>query len=97
MSAGNWKELFRACTEGDLALVKYHVSEGVDLNHQHPEILSTPLVTAILNGFTEIALYLIDHGADVRLESYFDQLTPLKAAKKMNDKVVLQKIKLISA
>lgn len=46
MSGGDWKELFNAGCEGDLALVEYHVKCGVDVNDAHPEFLSTPLVGA---------------------------------------------------
>lgn len=93
MSAGDWKELYRAVDEGDLSLVKFHTQNGVNLNYQHPEILMTALVTAIKNGHTEIAIYLLNSGADPRLESFFDQLTPLKAALKYQNTQVLNKLK----
>lgn len=93
MSAGDWKELYRAVDEGDLALVQLHTKNGVNLNYQHPEILMTVLVTAIKKGHSEIALYLLQNGADPKLESYFDQLTPLKAAIKYKNNAVLEKLK----
>ena len=92
MSAGDWKDLYRATDEGDFELVKYHVKRGVNVNYQHPEILMTVLVTAIKNGHTDIALFLIENGADPKLESYFDQLKPLDAALKFNDQIVLKKL-----
>jgi ankyrin repeat protein len=92
MSAGDWKDLFRAADEGDFELVKYHVKRGVNVNYQHPEILMTVLVTAIKNGHTEIALFLLENGADPRLESYFDQMRPLDAALKFDNKLVLNKL-----
>jgi uncharacterized protein len=93
MSAGNWKELYQAATEGNLDLVKYQIKEGANPNYQHPEILATPLVAAITNGHTEVALYLLDNGADPTLESYFDNLTPLKAAKKNKNKELISALK----
>ena len=81
MSGGNWKEMFNAGCEGDLALVDYHVSAGVDVNYAHPEFLSTPLVAAILAGQQEVALYLLSHGARPGLPSEFDGVTPLQAAR----------------
>jgi len=42
MDGGNWKEMFAAAEAGDLDLVEYHVSRGVDVNYAHPEFLSTP-------------------------------------------------------
>lgn len=80
MSGGNWKEMFNAGCDGDLALVQYHVKAGVDVNYAHPEFLSTPLVAAILAGQTEVALYLLDHGAIPTLPSEFDGMTPMQAA-----------------
>lgn len=82
MSGGNWKELFQAGCEGDLALVEYHVKCGVDVNYAHPEFLSTPLVGAILAGQQEVALYLLAHGAMPDLPSESDGLTPIQAARR---------------
>jgi uncharacterized protein len=83
MSGGNWKELFIAGCEGDLALVEYHVKCGVDVNYAHPEFLSTPLVGAILAKQEEVALYLLDHGAIPDLPSEFDGVTPIQAARRV--------------
>ena len=83
MSGGNWKEMFNAGCEGDLALVEHHVKSGVDVNYAHPEFLSTPLVAAILAGQEAVALYLLDHGANPALPSEFDAATPLQAARQM--------------
>ncbi len=80
MDGGNWKEMFNAACDGDLELVKYHVKNGVDINYAHPEFLSTPLVACTLAGHEEIALYLLESGANPNLPSEFDGLTPLQAA-----------------
>lgn len=82
MSGGNWKELFNAGCEGDLALVEYHVKCGVDLNYAHPEFLTTPLVGAILAGQEEVALFLLAQGALPDLPSELDGLTPIQAARR---------------
>ncbi len=81
MSGGHWKEMFNAACSGDLALVQYHVKNGVDLNYAHPEFLSTPLVACILAGQDAVALYLLAQGANPHLHSEFDGLTPLQAAR----------------
>ena len=83
MSGGNWKEMYLAGCEGDLALVEYHVKAGADVNYAHPEFLSTPLVAAILAGQQDVALYLLDHGAIPDLPSEFDAATPMQAARKV--------------
>lgn len=82
MSAGDWKDLYQASLDGDLALVRYHLSSGVDPNYQHPEILCTPLVASLIHGHDDVAAYLLDHGADPHLRSEFDGLTPLQAARR---------------
>jgi len=84
MSAGDWKELYSAASSGNLSLVQYHISNGVNPNYQHPEILATPLLAAISHGHIAIAKYLLNHGADPYLVSEFDNMTALQAAKHYN-------------
>jgi ankyrin repeat protein len=83
MSGGNWKEMYAAAEEGDLALVTYHVQRGVDVNYAHPEFLSTPLVATILARQEEVALYLLESGANPCLHSEFDGMTPVQAARQV--------------
>ena len=83
MSGGDWKDMYNAADSGDLALVRYHIEAGVDPNYQHPEIMRTPLVISLLQGHTEVAQYLLDHGASVNLVSDYDSLTPLQAAQQV--------------
>jgi len=82
MSAGDWKDLYQAALDGNLPLVQHHIREGVDPNYQHPEILCTPLVASLVQGHADVARYLLDHGADPRLLSQFDGMTPLQAARR---------------
>ncbi len=82
MSAGDWKDLYQAAVDGNLSLVRYHISQKVNPNYQHPEILRTPLVASLVEGHREIAHYLLAHGADPSLVSELDDLTPLQAARK---------------
>ena len=92
MSGGDWKEMFNAGCEGDLALVQHHVKSGIDVNYAHPEFLSTPLVAAILAGQEAVALYLLDHGANPALASEFDAATPLQAARQKGLVAVEEKL-----
>ncbi|KHD88382.1 MAG: ankyrin [Bdellovibrio sp. ArHS] len=93
MSAGDWKEMYSAAQRGDMELVRYHIENGVNPNYQHPEILATPLVAAIAAGHTEVALYLLEHKADPRLKSFFDDQTPLEAATFYKNKIVLEELR----
>jgi uncharacterized protein len=81
MSGGDWKRLYQAVDAGDFVLVRYYMNEGMDPNFQHAEVLRTLLVTSLINGDSEIAHYLLAHGADPNLVSELDNLTPLQAAK----------------
>lgn len=81
MDGGNWKEFFNAACEGDIELVRYHVERGVDVNYAHPEFLSTPLVACALAGQEEVALYLLESGANPGLFSEFDGKYPIQAAR----------------
>jgi ankyrin repeat protein len=82
MSAGDWKSLYQAAVEGDLALVTHHLADGVNPNYQHPEILRTPLVASLIEGHLAVASYLLAKGADPALVSELDNLSPLQAAQR---------------
>lgn len=72
--------MFNAACAGDLDLVRWHVQHGVDVDYAHPEFLSTALVACTLAGREEVALYLLQAGANPNLHSEFDAMTPLQAA-----------------
>ncbi|HEX2009338.1 MAG TPA: ankyrin repeat domain-containing protein [Roseateles sp.] len=80
MSGGDWKEMYGAAIDGDVALLRYHLDKGVDPNFQHPEFQCTALVGALLAGQLETSHALLAGGADPRLLSEFDALTPAQAA-----------------
>ena len=90
MSGGDWKDMYNAAHDGDLALVRYHIEAGVNPNYQHPEIMRTPLVTSLLQGHTEVARYLVARGASVHLLSDYDSLTPLQAAQRVGAHALVQ-------
>lgn len=79
MSAGDWKNFYKACIIGELATVKYYVKEKIDIDYQHPEISRTALVAAIIEGQHEVAIYIIKQGANIRLISCADGLNALEA------------------
>ncbi len=97
MDGGNWKEMFNAACEGDLDLVRYHVSNGVDVNYAHPEFLSTPLVASILARQEEAALLLLESGADPHLPSEFDALTPIQAASRVGLPALVTRLQALGA
>lgn len=80
MSHGDYKDFFRAACEGDLELVRHHLRQGVDVDFIHPEVMSTALVATIEAGRSDVALELLEHGADPVLVSPLEGCGPLAAA-----------------
>lgn len=80
MSAGDWKDMFRAACAGDADLVRHHLEHGVDPDFVHPEFQSTALVAAILARQESVADLLLEHGADPLLVSPLEGQTPAQAA-----------------
>lgn len=82
MSGGDWKDLYAAASTGDVELVRFHLRNGIDPDYVHPEYQCTVLVAAIVNGHEDVALALLDAGADPTLYSELDDLTPVQAARR---------------
>jgi uncharacterized protein len=97
MSSGNWKELFDAACAGNLDLVRYHVRNGVNVNHIHPEYTGTILVASILAKQETAALELLAYGADPHLYSQQDGFNPVQAAMQARLPVVEQKLRSMGA
>lgn len=93
MAAGDWKEMLKACEEGNLELVKYHIQAGVNPNYQHPEYLTTPLIVSIEHGYKEICVYLLEQGANPNLKAGFSEDSPLKIAKQYKSKDIIKLLK----
>jgi uncharacterized protein len=53
MGHGDWKDMFRGVQNNDFELVKYYIRMGIDLNYQHPEFLTSPLIETIRVGCSE--------------------------------------------
>lgn len=60
-------DLQMAVITGDIDSVKQHIKAGSDLNAKEPNRGSTPLITAIVFDKKEIALALIEGGADLNI------------------------------
>lgn len=90
MAAGDWKDLLKATQIGDLNLVKYHIENGIDLNYQHPEFLTTPLIESIEHRQPEVTACLLANGADPKLNPGFSSDSPIAVARRVNNKAAIQ-------
>ena len=57
--------LHEAVIQGDMVAIRQHIKAGSDLDEKEANGGSSPLITAAVFGKTEIALALIEAGADV--------------------------------
>lgn len=64
---------------GQLEMVKLLVSKGAEIDAVD-EDNSTPLISAVDNGYLEIAQYLVNQGADVNTKTLASGVTPLHLA-----------------
>lgn len=72
-------DIHAAALMGDLKTIRQHIAAGTDLEQKDPIGGSTPLITACVFGNTEVAIALMDAGADVDAMNN-DGSTPLHCA-----------------
>lgn len=78
---GAWKELLKASEEGNLKLVEYNLSVGIDPNFQHPEFFTAPIFEAVRNGHLDVVRLLVERGgADPDLVEEMTDSSPLEVA-----------------
>lgn len=80
---GDWKALYRAAREGEVAEVRRWLDAGVDPNFQHPEFGTTPLIAAAERNQMETAKVLIGGGAHPDAVSDWDRCTAEQAAREL--------------
>ena len=60
-----WSPIQMAANRGQMAVVKYLLEKGADINYVHPVAHHTAFHLAALSGYTEMAKFLASKGADV--------------------------------
>jgi uncharacterized protein len=63
-----WSPLQMAANKGDIAIVKYLLSKGAEINYLHPIANHTAFHLAALNGQEEMVKFLAKNGADVNIK-----------------------------
>ncbi len=86
MSGGNWKDMYKGVTNGDVEVVRFHLRNGVDPNYQHPEFGTTALLESVRKGHLEVARVLLEHDAKVDLQEHWGDDTPIALAEKLRRK-----------
>lgn len=90
MSHGNWKDLFAGVEKNDLELVKYHIKTGVDVNYQHPEFLTSPLIESIRLNHIEMMILLLENGASPDIKEVYSNKTAVSIAEEVGNDEVLK-------
>ena len=94
----NWRPLHWAAYEGNLEMARLLIEEGdakADIKGNSTFIIRetpTPLYTAIDNGASELALYLIDHTQELDALCDANHETAMTQAVRSNDLAVLKKL-----
>ncbi|MEL6718666.1 MAG: ankyrin repeat domain-containing protein [Bacteroidota bacterium] len=88
-AGGNWKEMFHAAENGDLELVRYHLSTGIDPNYQHPEYSTGALLESVRKGHLDIVELLLENGAKPDIVKDFGTETPMSIAVAQNNKAAI--------
>ena len=63
-----WSPIQMAANKGDIAIVKYLISKGGDINYVHPVAQHSAFMLAALNGQEEMVRFLAKSGADVNVK-----------------------------
>ncbi len=90
MASGDWKALLKAIQDGDLESARHFIQLGVDINYEHPEMLTTPLIEAVHNGQEEMVALLLEHGAAPRQRAGFGEKTALEIARAGKQEKIVQ-------
>lgn len=85
MSGGNWKAMFKAVQDGDLALVHCYLKLGVDPNYQHPETMASAVAESIRFNEMDILILLLESGANPHIKEVFGGATPMSVANNKNN------------
>jgi ankyrin repeat protein len=73
---GGFAALHFAARQGHIDAVKTLLEFGADLNQPNPGDRMTPLLVAVINGHFDLAMYMLDKGANPNV-SAFNGVTPL--------------------
>mmetsp|Transcript_32432 Transcript_32432/g.66294 ORF Transcript_32432/g.66294 Transcript_32432/m.66294 type:complete len:331 (-) Transcript_32432:261-1253(-) len=93
-NGGDWKEMGKAATDGNLFVLRYYLDRGIDPNFQHPEYMTTPLLEAIRAGALPAVTVLLEHtnSADPTIAGNCEGQTPLELAMELKHHDIVDKL-----
>jgi uncharacterized protein len=80
MSHGNWKDMFKAVQENDVELIDFYIRQGIDLNYQHPEYMTSPLIESVRCNHLEITKLLLANGALPEIKEVYSNKSAVEIA-----------------
>ncbi|KAH7824085.1 putative Ankyrin repeats (3 copies) [Monocercomonoides exilis] len=85
--------LHAACEKGSMALIKFFLERGIDINAQEDKESggNTPLLISIKLGFNDATLFLLNNGADVDIADS-NGATPLHIATMKGNLKIVQEL-----
>lgn len=92
MGHGDWKDMFKGVQDNDLELVKYYIRMSIDLNYQHPEFLTSPLIESIRNENLPMLTLLLDNGALPDVCEVASEKSPMSIAKEIGNEAIIHKL-----
>jgi uncharacterized protein len=92
MGHGDWKDMFRGVQNNDFELVKYYIRMGIDLNYQHPEFLTSPLIETIRDKNLEMMTLLLENGALADVCEVASEKSPMDIAKEIGNQAIIEKL-----
>lgn len=92
MGHGDWKDMFKGVQDNDFELVTYYIRLGIDLNYQHPEFLTSPLIEAIRNKNLPMLTLLLENSASPDICEVASSKSPMSIATEVGYQPVIQKL-----
>ena len=82
---GDWKEMFRGVETNDFGLVRYYLAHDIDVNYQHPEFLTSPLIESIRRNHLDMMKFLLENGALPDIYEAESYKSPMAIAKELRN------------
>lgn len=90
MGHGEWKDMFKAVQTNDIELVDFYIRNGIDINYQHPEYMTSPLIESIRLNNIEMMLFLLKNGASPDIKEFYSNKDAISIAEELKNEKALK-------